>query len=146
MGPVAKPIPEGFSTVTPYFAVQGVPKLMEFLKQAFDARELHRQTKPNGEVAHAAMRVGNSTLMLGELPPERKPMLAMLYMYVEDVDAVYQRALASGGKPMLEPTNQFYGDRSGALYDPAGNQWWIATRLEDLSQEELEQRMRTAKH
>jgi uncharacterized glyoxalase superfamily protein PhnB len=125
--------------------VQGVPKLIEFLKKAFNAVELHRHMKPNGEIAHAAMRIGTSTLMMGELPPERTPMLAMLYIYVEDVDAVYKTALMAGGTSVMEPTDQYYGDRSGAVHDPVGNQWWIATHKEDLTPEELTKKTKNAK-
>lgn len=135
-------IPEGFSAITPYFAVPEADKLLAFLAQAFDAEVLQRHLKPDGKVAHAALRIGNSTLMLGELPPGRTPMLAMLYFYVPDCDATYRRAIAAGARTVMEPRDQYYGDRSAAVDDPAGNQWWIATRKEDLSEAELTARMK----
>jgi len=135
-------IPEGFSTITPYFAVPEADKLLNFLTQAFDAEVMHRHLRPDGKVAHAALRIGNATLMLGELPPDRKPMLAMLYFYVADCDATYRRAISAGARSIMEPRDQYYGDRSAAVDDPAGNQWWIATHKEDLSEAELEARMK----
>ena len=79
-------------------------------------------------------------VMLGEAPKDRMPMTAMLYMYVEDADAVYQRAMQAGSKSIMEPTDQIYGDRSGAVEDPSGNQWWIATRKEEVSEDEIARR------
>lgn len=133
-------IPEGFRTVTPYFTVQGVPRLIEFLKQAFEAVEVRRSVMPDGSVMNAELRIGDSMLMLGEAPKDRtglKIMTSMLYMYVVDSDSVYERAVKAGGKTIREPADQIYGDRVGAIEDPWGNQWWIATRKENVSDEEL---------
>lgn len=135
-------VPEGFAAISPYFAVAEAGKLAGFLEQAFGAQVLHRHMRPDGKLAHAALRVGDSTLMLGEIPPGQTPFKAMLYIYVSDCDAVYRRAIAAGAKSILEPRDQFYGDRSGAVNDPAGNQWWIATHIEDISDAELEDRMK----
>jgi len=135
-------IPEGFSTITPYFAVPEADKLLNFLTQAFDAEVVHRHMRPDGKIAHATLRIGNSTLMLGESPSGRTPMLAMLYFYVADCDATYRRAISAGARSSMEPRDLYYGDRSAAVYDPAGNQWWIATHKEDLSEAELEARMK----
>jgi uncharacterized glyoxalase superfamily protein PhnB len=140
MNRASSSIPEGFSAITPYFAVPEADKLLNFLTQAFDAVVVHRHMRPDGKVAHAALRIGNSTLMLGELPPGRTPMLAMLYFYVADCDATYRRAIAAGARSIMEPRDQYYGDRSAAVDDPSGNQWWIATHKEDLSEAELEAR------
>jgi uncharacterized glyoxalase superfamily protein PhnB len=142
MNKAASPIPEGFSTITPYFAVPEADKLLDFLTQAFDAEVLHRHMGPNGKIAHAALRIGSSTLMLGGLPPGRTPLLAMLYFYVADCDATYRRAISAGARSVLEPKDMYYGDRSAAVDDPVGNQWWIATHKEDLSEAELEARMK----
>lgn len=138
------PIPEGFSTVNPYIAVPDALKLIDFLKIGLGAEEIYSHLKPGGEVAHAAFRIGSSTLMLGELPPGRTPMLAMFYVYVADVDASYQRGIQAGAKSVMKPADQFYGERNAAFNDPAGNQWWIATRKEILSPAELEARMKNA--
>ena len=88
-----KPIPEGYHTVTPYLVVEGVPKLIEFLKAAFGAREIHRTALPDGSVMHAEVQIGDSRVMMGEASGGMKPIPAMLYLYVPDVDAVYERAV-----------------------------------------------------
>jgi PhnB protein len=139
-----QPIPEGFRTVTSYFTVQDVPGLIEFLKQAFEAVEVRRSVMPDGSVMNAELRIGDSMVMLGEAPKDRtglKIMTSMLYMYVVDSDSVYERAVKAGGKTIREPADQIYGDRVGAIEDPWGNQWWIATRKENVSDEELSIRM-----
>ncbi len=135
-----KPIPEGYHTVTPYVVVPGVAKLIDFLKQAFDAKELHRMAGPEGRIMHAEVRIGDSPVMLGEPMGEWKAMPCAVYLYVEDTDAVYNSALRAGGTSMMEPADQFYGDRNAGVKDPAGNLWWIATHLEDLSTEEIKKR------
>ena len=133
-----KPIPDGYHTLTPYFAVRDAAGLIEFLQQAFDADVTERLAMPDGTVMHAQVKVGDSMVMIGQAGDEQyKLMHAMLYMYVKDADAVYKKAVQAGGKSVMEPVDQFYGDRSGAVEDPAGNQWWIATRKEDVSSEEL---------
>ncbi len=137
-------IPAGYHSITPYLFVKGVPRLIEFLKQAFDAAEVHRQARPDGTIMNAELRIGDSMLMMGEMPPGRQPMPAMLYLYVNDADTVYHQAVRAGGISVMEPTDQFYGDRSGAVDDPSGNQWWIATRKADLSSEEIA--TRSAQH
>jgi PhnB protein len=136
-----KAIPDGFHTITPYFAVRDAASLITFLKRAFDAQEIDRLAAPDGTVMHATVKIGDSTTMIGGVTdPNYKLMPAMLYLYVQDCDALYKKAIQAGGKSVMEPTDQFYGDRSGAIEDPAGNQWWIATRKEDLSSEELMKR------
>ena len=137
-----KAIPEGYHTITPYFAVRDAGKLVEFLKQAFDAEELEKLAMPDGTVMHAQLKIGDSMVMIGQAPEGsgQKLMPAMLYMYVNDADAAYKKGIQAGGKSVLEPMDQFYGDRSGAFDDPAGNQWWVATRKEDVSAEELMKR------
>jgi PhnB protein len=137
-----KAIPDGYHTITPYFAVRDAAKLMDFLKRAFDGEEIERLAMPDGTVMHGQMKVGNSMVMIGYNPPgSNYPLMpAMLYMYVNDADAAYRKAIQAGGKSVMEPMDQFYGDRSGAVEDPAGNQWWMATRKEDLTSEELMKR------
>jgi len=141
-----KPIPEGYHTITPYLAVHKVSKTIDFLKQAFAAEEVMRHTMPDGRVMNAAIRIGNSMVMMGERPADQKAWPAMLYLYVEECDAVYRQAIEAGGKSIMEPIDQFYGDRSGAVEDPSGNQWWIATHIEDMSDEELMERAKKYRH
>ena len=129
--------------MTPYLVVQGVAKLIDFLKQAFDAKEIERMAGPDGSVMHGEVRIGDSVVMMGEAWGESKPIAAALYLYVNDTDVTYRRALQAGATSLREPADQFYGDRSGGVKDPAGNQWWIATRKEDVSPEELARRAET---
>lgn len=137
----AKPVPQGYHTVTPYLFVDGVPKLIEFLTQAFGAQLIEGpMLGPGGKVMHAEVKIGDSVVMMGEPRGEAQSMPAMLHLYVEDVDAVYERALEAGAKSLREPIDEFYGDRTGGVKDAAGNQWWIATHKEDLSREELNRR------
>ena len=140
-----KPFPEGFHTITPYLAVHRVPQLIEFLSQAFGAEEMDRHTMPDGSVMNATIRIGDSNIMLGERSDDVEPNSAMLYMYVEDTDKLYNQAIEAGGKSIMEPVDQFYGDRSGAVEDPSGNQWWIATHIEDMSDEEIIERAKKAR-
>jgi PhnB protein len=127
-----KPIPEGYHTVTPYLVVKGAAQLIDFLKQAFDAEEIQRMALPDGTISHAEVRIGDSVVMLGEAQGEYPSMPAMLHLYVEDVDTVYQRVLGAGATSLREPVNEFYGDRIGGVRDSFGNQWWIATHMESL--------------
>jgi PhnB protein len=124
--------------------VQGAGKLIDFMKAAFDAQETVRMPMPDGSIGHAELRIGNSMIMLGEARDQWKAMPTSLYLYLEDVDAVYARAVAAGGTPVSEPKNQFYGDRSGSVQDMCGNFWWMATHIEDVSEEEMKRRMDAA--
>ena len=135
-----QPIPEGYHTVTPYLIVSGVPQLIDFLKQAFGAEEMVRMAQSDGTIGHAEVKIGTSRVMMGEAGGEFKPMPTMLHLYVEDTDAVYQRALQAGATSLMEPTDQFYGDRMSAVQDAFGNQWWFATHVEDVSHEEIAKR------
>jgi uncharacterized glyoxalase superfamily protein PhnB len=140
----SQPIPAGFHTITPYLTVQDVRRLIEFLKQALGAVEVRCSVTPDGSVMNAELRIGDSMVMLGEAPKDKtdlKKMTSMLYMYVTDSDSVFERAIKAGGKAIREPADQIYGDRVGAIEDPCGNQWWIATRKENVSDEELSIRM-----
>ena len=132
--------PAGYHTITPYLAVHGVARLIEFFEKAFDANVQERLSEPDGRVSHAGLRIGDSMLMLGEAPAGRAPMPCMLYFYVPDTDAAYQRALAAGATTLREPADQFYGDRNAAVVDPSGNQIWLATHLEDVPLPELQRR------
>jgi PhnB protein len=127
----AKPIPDGYHNVTPYLLVQGAEKLIDFLTQAFGAQEMLRMPGPNGSVMHAEVRIGDSVVMMGQ-PGDGAAMPAALYLYLDNVDAVYKRALEAGGTSTEEPADQPYGDRRAGIKDPCGNTWWIATHIKDM--------------
>ena len=135
-----KPIPAGYHSVTPCLTVPGVAKLIEFLKQAFGATEIGRCASPDGRIMHAEVQIGDAKVMLGEPHAPWTPMPSSLYLYVEDADATYQRALAAGATSLMEPIDQFWGDRHGGVKDPSGNYWWISTRKEEVPPEELTRR------
>jgi uncharacterized glyoxalase superfamily protein PhnB len=139
-----KPIPDGFHTITPYLVVQGGRQLIEFLKNAFGAREEHRSVRADGTVWHAQLQIGDSKLMLADGTDQHKPYPASLYLYVEDVDAAHRKAVVAGGTSVMEPATQFYGDRNAGIKDPSGNTWWISTHVEDVSPEEMERRTKAA--
>jgi PhnB protein len=132
-GKTVKPIPDGYRTVTPYLVVRDVPRLIEFLQQAFGATELMRSLRPDGSVMHAEVAIGDSRVMMGEVSGSMPPMPGCVHLYVVDTDALYHLALQAGATSLREPTNQFYGDRMAGVQDPVGNQWWIATRVENVS-------------
>jgi len=134
-------IPAGYHTVTPYLTVSGAADLIAFLKQAFAAQEKERITLPDGTITHAEVIIGDSVIMLSDPMGECKPMGGAFYLYVEEVDAVYQRALAAGATATMAPANQFWGDRMATVHDRFGNIWHAATRVEDVSQEEIERRI-----
>jgi PhnB protein len=134
------PIRKGYRTVTPYLVVEGVPGLLEFLKGAFKAVEISRHLGPGGRVMHAEITIGDSIVMMGEAGGPFPARPSCLYLYTEDTDAAYRASLAAGGKSIQEPADQFYGDRTAGVEDPSGNQWWIATHIEDLSEEEMARR------
>jgi uncharacterized glyoxalase superfamily protein PhnB len=140
----AKPVPQGFHTVTPYLVVVGVAKLLDFVKSAFDAEEMERHARPDGVVMHAQVRIGDSIIMMGDPTGAKhewqKPLPAALYLYVPDCDKSYRDAIRAGAKSLQEPTDMFYGDRHGGVVDPWGNQWWIATHKEDVPPEEMKRR------
>ena len=121
------PIPEGFHTVTPYVVVPGVARLLEFLKQAFDAKEKERMVREDGSIAHAAVRIGDSRVEMGEAVGAPRAMPWALHMYVLDADNTYRRALEAGAESLYEPRDMDYGDHEGGVTDPCGNQWFIAT-------------------
>lgn len=137
-------IPKGFHSVTPYLAVHDAARVIEFVKQGFGAQEIMRMPDPDGKVMHAEVKIGDSIVMIGEARGPRPAMPTSLYVYVEDVDATYKQALQAGGASTAEPADQFYGDRTGNVKDPAGNQWTVATHKEDVSAEELRKRAETA--
>ena len=141
MATQVKPVPQGYHTVTPYLVVDGAEKIIRFVKEAFGAQPVFEpMTRPDGKIMHAELKIGDSVLMLSESSERAQATSDMLYLYVPNVDAVYQKALKAGGKSLMEPMDQFYGDRSGSVMDPAGNRWFIATHIEDVSPAELKKR------
>jgi PhnB protein len=136
--------PEGFHSITPYLIVTDPEALIDFLTEAFDAIEIYRLKRHDGSVMHAQVRIGDSMVMMGGATAECPAMAAGLYLYVGDVDATYESALKAGATSLMSPTNEFWGDRMGGLRDPAGNCWWIATHVEDVSDEEISRRAEAA--
>ena len=147
--PAVKPIPDGYHSVTPYLIVRGGKQALEFYKKAFGAVPLFCMDGPEGSVAHAEFKIGDSILMLGEENEQWQCASPLtlggtplgLMIYVTDSDAVYNQAIAAGAKVLRPIQNQFYGDRSGTVTDPFGHQWTISTHVEDLTPEEIAKRM-----
>lgn len=139
-----KPIPEGYHTVTPLLSVKGADRLIDFMKKAFGATEIYRFPAPDGSVMHAEIKIGDSIVMLGEAMEGFATMPMSLYLYLKDVDATYRKALDAGGESVEGPADQFWGDRVATIKDFAGNKWWIATHVEDVSADELGRRAQKA--
>jgi PhnB protein len=139
-----KPVPEGYHTVTPLISVKGAGRLIDFLKEGFRATEIYRFNADDGSVMHAELKIGDSIVMLGEMMEGSPPMITALYLYVPDADATFKAAVQAGGKPIEKPEVRFWGDRAGSVGDFAGNMWWIATHVEDVSPEELSRRAKAS--
>ncbi len=141
-----KPIPDGYHTITPYLMVENVDRLLKFLKNAFAAEELLRLKRPDGSVMHAEAQIGDSRIMMGEPMEDFGPMPASIYLYVENCDAIYEKALKAGGKSIMPPMDMAHaGERYGGVRDGSGNIWWIATHIEDLTPEEAARRIEEMK-
>lgn len=144
-----KPIPEGYHTVTPYITVDGAAAALAYYAKAFGAEERMRHAGPGGKIMHAEIKIGDSVIMLSDEFPEmgaKSPKSLGgtpfgICLYVRDVDAVFNRAVAAGGKVDRPLKTQFYGDRSGTLIDPFGHKWTVSTHVEDVSPQEMERRM-----
>jgi uncharacterized glyoxalase superfamily protein PhnB len=135
-----KPIPDGYPAVTPYLMVPDAARFIEFLSTVFGARVTEQLKRPDGKIGHTEVRLGDSMIMLSEASEQRAATPVMLHFYVEDVDATFERAVRAGGTVVAQPSNQFYGDRSGGVKEPCGNTIWIATHVEDVPAEELQRR------
>ena len=133
-------VPNGFHTVTPFILVKHADKVVDFLQQAFGATETYRLKHEDGSIWHSQVKLGDSMIMLGDVRDQYPPMPCSVYLYLPDADAAYQNALRAGGTSLMEPVDQFYGDRAGGVRDPVGNIWWIATHVEDLSHAEWDRR------
>jgi len=141
----AKPIPEGYHTITPSLVCRNADKAIQFYRQAFSAQERFRMPEPGGKIAHAELQIGDSMLFLSDdLTETTSASLespgSHLYLYVDDVDTVFNRAVAAGARVDMPVQDMFWGDRYGRLTDPFGHHWGIATRKEQVAPEELDRR------
>jgi len=132
--------PENRPSVISYLVVEKPSKLIEFVKTVFGAELIDSSITPDGEIMHAEIRIEDSIIMMGQASEEWKAIPAMLYIYVPDTDSVYQKALDAGAVSVMEPSDQFYGDRNAGVKDENGNLWWIATHVEDVTPEEMARR------
>ena len=147
-----KPIPEGYHSVTPYLCCRDAARAIEFYKKAFGATEIMRMGAPDGKVGHAELQIGNSRVMIADEFPEMQFLSPAsiggtpitLHLYVEDVDAVFPRAVGAGAKVTRPVKDEFYGDRAGQVEDPFGHKWYVATHKEDLTMEEIDKRREAA--
>jgi PhnB protein len=122
--------PAGYSSVSVYLVAAGAQRVIDFLKQTFDATQLRRYEMPDGTVMHAEVRIDDTVVMIGDAGPQWPAFASWLHVYVKDVDATYQRALKAGGVSVQEPAHkQGDPDRRAGVKDPAGNTWWIATQV-----------------
>ena len=143
-----KPIPDGYTAVTPYLTVKGAAAALDFYKKAFGAEEAFRMNTPDGKVMHAEIRIGGAVIMLHDEMPEWKALspqtigdsASSVMLYVSDVDAVMKRALDAGATLVMAAADQFYGDRCGNVKDPFGHKWAIATHVEDVPPDEIARR------
>jgi len=140
-----KPIPEGFNNVIPFLVCKDTYKVIDFCKKVFEAKESHISRDDKGVIMHATIHIRDSAIMMSEGSERYPASPSMMYIYMENCDEVYKRGIAAGGVSLREPTNEFYGDRSCGFADSSGNQWWIATHVEDVSDEELEKRQKEMK-
>lgn len=134
------PIPEGYGPVTPYLIVPNVATLIDFLERSFGSKEILRESRHDGSIRHAEVRIDGAPVMLGEPTSEFGPMPASIYLYVANCDAVYKRATEAGGESVMPPTDMPSGERYGGVKDPSGNIWWIATHVEDVPADEQARR------
>jgi len=144
-----KPIPEGYHTLSAYLTVRGASDALEFYKKAFGAVELMRLNMPDGKIAHAEFKIGDSILMISDENPEcgsTSPEAlggspVTLHLYVADADATFSDAIQAGAKEKMPLENQFWGDRMGGVVDPFGHHWLVATHVEDVDPSEFQSRM-----
>lgn len=135
-----KAIPEGMHTVTPFLVVDGANELIRFIEQSFDGKVTSIMKTKEGRVMHAGVQIGDSQIMVTDSTEKYPAATTRLYLYVDDVDATYDNAIKAEGTSLREPTDEFYGDRSSGVKDAWGNEWWIATHVEDVDDEEMEKR------
>jgi PhnB protein len=138
-----KPVPKGFHTVTPSLVVKGAAKMIDFIKAAFGGEELVRMPTPNGEIMHAEVKIGDSIVMLNDAM-QQPATTSSLFLYVPDVDRLYERAVKAGATSVSEPADMFWGDRMAMVRDDFGNSWGIATHKENVSPKEMQKRAEAA--
>ncbi len=150
----AKPVPEGFHTVTPSLCLRDAAKAIDFYKKALNAEELVRMPSPDGKIMHAELKIGDSIIFLSdEMPMPGAPkspqtlggVTGTLNIYVPNVDQLFQQAIAAGAKESMPVADQFWGDRYGMLEDPFGHKWSVATHLRDVSEGEMIEAMKAMK-
>jgi PhnB protein len=147
-----KPIPDGYGTVTPYLAVDGAKKAIEFYGKAFGAKERFVMPGPGDTVGHAELEIGDSVVMISDpfpqssikAPTEVGATTAGVFLYVEDVDKAFKQAIDSGAEQVSAPEDMFWGDRFASVKDPFGHQWQMATHVEDVSPEDMGKRAEEA--
>lgn len=145
MAKAASAVPKGLHTITPQLTLDNTNKTLDWYKKAFGADEIYRAVAPDGKVMHAEVHIGNSAFFANDVMMDHGPKSsagspAGFWLYVEDSDALFKRAVDAGAKVAQPMADQFWGDRAGLITDPAGYNWWIATRKEDLTQDELNRR------
>lgn len=144
------PIPAGHRSLTPHLIVKGAAKAIEFYKKAFGAVELMRVPNADGTIMHAQIRIGDSIAMLADHCPQMGPLAEagaqgqFLFHFTPDADAVVKAAQAAGAKVEMPVQDMFWGDRAGSLMDPFGHRWWVATHIEDLTPEQMDERRKKA--
>ena len=131
--------PKAYHTITPYLVVEDADILVVFLQAAFDATQTECVKNNEGTTTHTEVKIGDSVIMIGSKPGSSHSH-TKLYLYVQDTTTTYQKAIDAGATSIMKPTTQFYGDINAGVTDPAGNEWWIATHIEDVSPEEIEKR------
>jgi PhnB protein len=145
MAKAVKPVPDGYHTITPQLTLDNAAQTIDWYKKALGAQEVSRSTGPDGKIMHAELKIGDSRVMVNDVMMGKGPLAfggspASLWLYVENSDALFNRAIGAGAKVQMPIADQFWGDRAGAVADPVGYTWWIATRKEDLTEPELKQR------
>ena len=147
MAKAAKPVPDGYHTITPQLTLDDAAKAIDWYTRALGAKELSRNLGPDGKIMHAELQIGDSRFMVNDAMPGMKggPRAyggspASLWVYVEDCDALFNRAVSAGGTVQMPLADQFWGDRGGSVADPAGYTWWISSRKEELTDQELQER------
>jgi len=146
MAKAAKPVPEGLHTITPHLVLDGAASAIDWYKKAFGAQELHRSLGPDGKIMHAEVKIGDSHFYVNDPMPGSKSAQALggspvsIWLYVDNSDTLFNRATAAGAKVQMPLADQFWGDRAGSVADPAGVTWWVATRKEDLTPDEMKKR------
>ena len=145
MANAAKPVPEGYHTITPQLSLDNAAQTIDWYKRALGAEEIGRSLGPDGKIMHAEIKIGNSRIMVNDVMQGKGPQAyggspASLWLYVDNSDQLFNRAVTEGAKVQMPIADQFWGDRAGSVADPSGYNWWISTRKEDLTHAEIRER------